>query len=352
MAIEVNIKKKFESFTLDVSFREDSKRIGILGASGSGKSMTLRSIAGIVKPDSGMISLNGHTLYDSARHVNIKPQMRNAGYLFQNYALFPNMTVEENIAAGLRGSLAYNYPVVQRMIKKFSLQGLEKRLPGQLSGGQQQRVAIARIMAYAPDVILLDEPFSALDIYLKDKMQVELMSMLDDYDGTVIMVSHSRDEIYRFSERLLIIDEGKVTNHGLTKDIFASPGTKSAAMLTGCKNFSKVEVMDSHRVNALDWGIQLRFEKEVPAGTHYIGYRAHHFLPVWGDRPENAVRFSLYSRAELQFETNYYVKPEKPDFSMECLISWFVQRDVAKDIRENGMPDYLQFREDDVLFLR
>ena len=162
--LKVNIQKKLKEFDLDVNFELKEGCLGILGPSGCGKSMTLKSIAGIVNPDEGFISFNNgnETIYfDFNKKINLKPQNRNVGYLFQNYALFPNMTVEENVAAGL--SKDDDKTIVSDMIKRFHLQGLEKRYPRQLSGGQQQRVALARILAYGPDVILFDEPFSAMD---------------------------------------------------------------------------------------------------------------------------------------------------------------------------------------------
>ena len=169
MAIDVKILKKWGEFCLDIRFQSQSKRIGILGASGSGKSMTLKSIAGIETPDSGYIEIDGNILFDKETKINLKPQKRKVGYLFQNYALFPTMTVEQNIAAGLKGKKPVLRRRVGEMVRKFGLTGLENRYPHQLSGGQQQRTALARIMAYEPKVILLDEPFSALDMYLKDR---------------------------------------------------------------------------------------------------------------------------------------------------------------------------------------
>ncbi len=163
--LKVNIQKELKEFDLDVDFELKNKRLGILGPSGCGKSMTLKSIAGIVNPDYGFISLNDTVYFDSSNKTNLKPQKRNVGYLFQNYALFPNMTVEENIAIGLGKDCDKNH--LSEIIKRFHLNGLEKRYPRQLSGGQQQRVALARIMAYGPDVILLDEPVSAMDTFLK-----------------------------------------------------------------------------------------------------------------------------------------------------------------------------------------
>ena len=179
LQLGVEIKKKLKEFDLDISFSAGKGCLGILGPSGCGKSMTLKSIAGIVTPDSGRIALQyakgeaagGRVLYDSALKINEKPQMRRVGYLFQNYALFPNMSVEENIAAGLKGlaakqAIGGRKPSAQspaaikakvgEMIERFRLAGLEKRYPGQLSGGQQQRVVLARILAYEPEVLLLD----------------------------------------------------------------------------------------------------------------------------------------------------------------------------------------------------
>ena len=205
MAIDMLIRKKWDKFSLDINFKSQSKRIGILGASGCGKSMTLKSIAGIETPDSGHIKIDGNILFDKETKTNLKTQKRKVGYLFQNYALFPTMTVEQNIAAGLKGNKQDIHKRVKEMIQKFGLAGLEKHYPKQLSGGQQQRTALARIMAYEPEVILLDEPFSALDLYLKDRLEQEVLQMLESYMGTVIMVSHNRDEIYRFSEELFVI---------------------------------------------------------------------------------------------------------------------------------------------------
>ncbi|MGX8774214.1 MAG: sulfate/molybdate ABC transporter ATP-binding protein, partial [Bacillota bacterium] len=216
MSISVDIRKKLGDFSLEISFETDSKRIGILGPSGCGKSMTLKSIAGIEKPDSGRISIDDNVLFEQAQKINVRPQKRNVGYMFQNYALFPTMNVVQNIGAGLGLAEEGKSERVREMIERFHLNGLEKHYPGELSGGQQQRVALARIMAYRPDIILLDEPFSALDEHLKERLQHEMMSMLEDYEGQVILVSHSRDEIYRFSDELLIMEDGQVLARGKT----------------------------------------------------------------------------------------------------------------------------------------
>ncbi len=354
MDLTVDIRKNIGDFHMDVRFQSKASRIGILGASGCGKSMTLKAIAGIEIPDAGEIVINGREFYHSEHKVNIRPQKRNIGYLFQNYALFPTMTVEKNIEAGLKGRKQEKQRRVDEMIRIFRLDGLRDRLPGELSGGQQQRAALARIMAYEPDVILLDEPFSALDMFLKDRLQQELTEMLSDYRGIVILVSHSRDEIYRFSEDLIIMDRGSVVTFGNTKEIFASPGTKEAARLTGCRNISGIRRIDAHRIEAYDWGVELTLIRDIPKNISYIGFRPHDFRPVWGERKENCIRLQIAGYAELPFEKNFYLIPESRGNSRipgNENLCWFLQKDQWGLLEERGVPDYLQFQEEKLLLL-
>ena len=279
--LKVNIQKELKEFELDVDFELKNKHLGILGPSGCGKSMTLKSIAGIVNPDSGVISLSTdkETVYfDSNQKINLKPQNRNVGYLFQNYALFPNMTVEENIGTGVEKE--NREKTVPEMIRRFHLEGLEKRYPRQLSGGQQQRVALARIMAYSPDVILLDEPFSAMDTFLKEQLRLELLNSLKDFEGFSVMVTHDRDEAFQFCDELIVLDQGKIIAKGDTYDIFENPRKVQVARLTGCKNISKVEIIDEHHVKSLDWGLEFEVSKEVSPNITHMGIRAHDFHPA------------------------------------------------------------------------
>ena len=348
MAVNVDIQKQLGDFRLDIRFKSSARRIGILGASGSGKSMTLKSIAGIEQPDRGIIEADGRIFYDRERKISLKPQERNVGYLFQNYALFPTMTVEKNIAAGLKGRRKEKEARVREMIRKFRLEGLEKHLPGQLSGGQQQRAALARIMACGPGMILLDEPFSALDMYMKDQLQRELSEMLEEYPGTVILVSHNRDEVYRFSEELLVIDQGSIVADGETKALFRDPVSRGAARLTGCKNFSRARRIDAHTIEASDWGATLTVKREVPEYTEWIGYRAHDFIPVWeAGGNERMLPFDLDSIAELPFEKNYYIKT-----GAGATVCWFVQGEQERLLDEKGRPSFLAFKEDKILFLK
>ena len=342
-----DIHKRIGEFDLNVLIESDASRIGILGESGSGKSMTLKSIAGIETVDSGRIEVRGRTLYDSAAGTDLKPQKRNVGYMFQNYALFPTMSVLKNVMAGLGRATEENRSKAADMLRRFRMDGFEDKLPGELSGGQQQRVALARIMVTEPELILLAEPYSALDSYLKDRMQVEMLEMLEDYAGQVVMVSHSRDELYRFAEELFIISDGRVIRHGETRSVFRDPGNAAAARLTGCKNLSAAKRIDEHTVEATDWGITLHIDRSVPSSVNYVGYRAHCFESVWGEGAQNCVKCDVARVDDLPFEKNYYIRTPKDD----APLCWFVQGDEQKTISEKGLPDYLKMQEDQILLL-
>lgn len=276
MSLKVEIKKKFKGFLLDVSFETNNDYLGFLGASGSGKSMTLKCIAGVETPDEGSIVLNDRVLFDSYKKINLKPQERNIGFLFQNYALFPNMTVEENIAAGLKLSKKEKKNIVDDMLKSFHLNGLENKYPNQLSGGQQQRVALARSIAYKPDILLLDEPFSALDHHLKGQVQAEMLELLKIYSGEVLIVTHSIDEAYKFCKNLVIIDEGKSVLFGNTKKIFKEPNLVSAARLTGCKNISSCNIISNNKIYISDWNFEIILNNLVSAVSN-IGIHSNCF---------------------------------------------------------------------------
>ena len=208
--LEVQIYKKLAEFDLDVSFQVNDNILGLMGASGSGKSMTLKCIAGIETPDQGRIVLNGRVLFDSEKKINVPIQKRNVGYMFQSYALFPNMNVYENISVGLRARKVKDVDiVVQKVMQQFRIFELASRYPKQLSGGQRQRVALARLMAYEPDVLLLDEPFSALDEDLKEDLLQELKSELQ-ISKPVIFVSHNKEEVNELCDFKYKIKQGEI----------------------------------------------------------------------------------------------------------------------------------------------
>lgn len=208
--LEVQIYKKLAEFDLDVSFQVNDNILGLMGASGSGKSMTLKCIAGIEMPDQGRIVLNDRVLFDSEKKINVPIQKRNVGYMFQSYALFPNMNVYENISVGLRARIVKDVDIVaQKVMKQFKISELASRYPKQLSGGQRQRVALARLMAYEPDVLLLDEPFSSLDEDLKEDLLRELKSELQ-ISKPVIFVSHNKEEVNELCDFKYKIKQGEI----------------------------------------------------------------------------------------------------------------------------------------------
>jgi molybdate transport system ATP-binding protein len=307
--LTVDIKKKFRGFNLDVKIQTDHDIVGLLGASGCGKSMTLKCIAGIEKPDSGRIVLNNKVLFDSDQKINLAPQKRNVGYLFQNYALFPNMTVEQNIGIGLKVKEQDKKEILYEKIKMLHLEGYEKRYPSHLSGGQQQRVALARILVYNPDVIMLDEPFSALDEYLKDQLCEQLLELLENYNGDTLIVTHSRDEVYKLCNTISIIENGAIVLSGNTADIFKRPTKLVAAKLTGCKNISSAKKISDHKVYAIDWKLELEVENEVPDTIGYIAIRAHN-LNIVDTIGENTKKCEFVRVVEGPFDSNVIVKLE------------------------------------------
>lgn len=348
MAIEVRIHREFDDFKLDVQFQSESRRIGILGASGCGKSLTLKSIAGIERPETGKIESAGKVFFDSAKKIWMPPQERNVGYLFQNYALFPTMTVEKNIGIALRCGKKEKEKKVRDMIERFSLQGLEKKLPGQLSGGQQQRTALARIMIYEPDMILLDEPFSALDSYLKEQTQRECLELLQDYPGTVILVSHSRDEIYRFSEEVLVMDGGEAVIQKTVKELFEHPQKVAAAKLTGCKNIEEIVWKDGKHLYVPGWDMVIPAGMGNVGGAQAIGIRAHEFTTERTESDGELV-FPVYKPEVKEDLFEYHVQ----FFTSECAktpVVWKVSKKLW-DVGEKGVPKRLHLRREHILFL-
>lgn len=285
MRLQVNIHKDFGKFQLDCSFETESGQItGLLGGSGCGKSLTLKCIAGIEKPDRGRIVLDDKVLFDSECHINLPPQKRKVGYLFQNYALFPNMTVAQNIAVGVADKAARK-ETVSRLISSFYLEGQDHKYPRQLSGGQQQRVALARILSSQPEVLLLDEPFSALDSYLKWQVELELADILSAFSGPVLFVTHNQDEVQRLCQQVCVLDHGRSQATRPVQELFKAPRTLSACLLSGCKNVSRARPTADGMVEALDWGVVLDPSRPLPANLSHIGLWSHCIQPVDGPGP-------------------------------------------------------------------
>ncbi len=300
MALSVNIEKRIGRFHLKSEFESGDETLAILGASGCGKSMTLKCIAGIETPDKGRIQLNGHVLFDSDKKINVPARLRRTGYLFQDYALFPNMTVAQNIACGISKDRD-KVEVVQERIAAFYLDGLEKHYPYQLSGGQQQRVALARILASEPLLLMLDEPFSALDSFLKWQLELEIIKVRESFSGTMLFVSHNRDEVYRLCDRIAVMEDGKTQEVLCKRDLYTKPQTLSTALLSGCKNISIARKTGEHTLFAQDWNKELVSTKPVPDDVMYVGFRAHFFELSDETEGENVIACSVTRVIEDMF---------------------------------------------------
>lgn len=281
MAVEIEIHKQLDGFALDTAFCADDGPMALLGASGSGKSMTLRCIAGVERPDSGRIVVNGRVLFDSARGIDLPPQKRQVGLLFQHYALFPDMTVYQNLRCGARrtGRAAD----LDALLERFDLQGLADRLPCELSGGQQQRVALARILASRPQLLLLDEPFSALDPALRWRVTQQVADVIAGFSGTTILVSHDREEVYRLTDQIAVMNSGRVGAVRAKAALFTQPHTAVEADLTGFENVVDAVRTDPHTLLVKGWGgVCLRCAAEVPAQTTGMAVRAGQIVRAQG----------------------------------------------------------------------
>ena len=332
MALSVDIQKQLGDFRLEVRFEAGDETLALLGASGCGKSVTLKCVAGILTPDEGHIQLDGVTLYDSAARIDLPPQRRRMGYLFQQYALFPNMTVRQNIAAAVRDKSRRQTEVAEKL-RQFQLEAVADQKPGQLSGGQQQRCALARILASEPKAILLDEPFSALDSYLKYQLELELADTLGGFPGTVLWVSHDRGEVFRNCRRVCVMDRGRSQPVTTLEELFRSPGTEAAARLSGCKNYADARPTGD-AVSLPDWGLTLSCGRPVPEGVRRIGIRAHHVRPAAPDG-ENCFACTVERVVEDVFSTIVLLRPEgaAPEAP---LLRMELDRDVWQAVPDKG----------------
>ena len=280
MSLLLKVKKRFPAITVDITLDLRGELAVLFGPSGSGKSTLLNMIAGIVRPDEGRIEINGRPVFDRDCGIDVPMQQRRVGYLFQDYALFPHMTVQENIAYGLKGQ---GHECIRRrvaeLISIMGLEGYEKSWPAEISGGQKQRVALARSLAVAPEVLLLDEPLSALDRPARGRLRFDLLSILQEFQIMTVLVTHDLEEAYLMAKEIAIIDSGRILQVGGREEVLHQPRTRRVAEHTDAKNILR--------------GVACR----DPDGAWDIIWRGHH-LRVDGPGPTMAGEVELCIRPE------------------------------------------------------
>jgi molybdate transport system ATP-binding protein len=279
MTVEFQASLQLGSFTYEADFRADGEIVVLYGHSGAGKSLTLQMIAGLMKPDSGRILLEGRAVFDSAGGVNVPPQGRRVGYVVQDLALFPHLTVLQNVTFGVRGQERFDHG--RAILDSLGLAGYEDRRPASLSGGQRQRVALARALARDVPLLLFDEPFSALDDSLRRTMRSELLRLKQELGLTILFVTHDLREAHLLADRLIVFDDGRVLQDGQREEVFRRPASRRVGELTGVANLL------SGRVTAL---ADDRIEVDVQ-GAHWLASR-----PPWEPSVDDAVDLAI--RAE------------------------------------------------------
>ena len=340
-----NIKKNFSGFALNVNIEAKRGVTALMGASGSGKSMTLRCIAGISKPDSGHIELNGRVLFDSEKKINLPPQKRNTGFLFQHYALFPNMTVLQNIMTGIKSKTNREKQAAE-FAETFHIHSHLNKYPHQLSGGEKQRCAIARILVGSPDILMLDEPFAALDSHLRWELEMELSALLKSFSNPVLYVSHNRDEVYRLSDNIAVMNCGKNEPISEKKALFKNPASVQAARLTGCKNIAKA-IAKGTRISVPDWGIELDMAQ---SDVQYVGIRANYIVPASAaNKPDIAATFPFEIVNEIEDTFTNILMVRKHGTNLPS-IRWEMSKKDRAALR--NLPQELAFLREHILVLK
>lgn len=285
---------------------ENGEFVAVVGTSGSGKSTLLHMLGGLDRPTGGAVMVDGKDIFTLKDEALTIFRRRKIGFVFQNYNLVPVLNVYENIVLPIHlDGAGVDTAYVDQIIQVLGLESKLQNLPNNLSGGQQQRVALARILVSDPQILLLDEPFSALDSHLRFRLEQDLRQVIRRFGKTVLLVSHDRDEVFRLSDRIAVMDGGRIQALGGKHAVFADPQTRSAAVLTGCKNISAVKLLDETHVQALDWGITLSLPRPVRT-LAAIGIRMH---DVCLDSGPNSFRCQVAEVIENPFSYTLMLRP-------------------------------------------
>ena len=351
MELKVNIKKRLRSFELVADFELKNEVLGILGHSGAGKSMLLKCIAGLERPDDGYISLNGKVLYDSSCGINLSPQQRRIGYLFQSYALFPNMTVEENLSFVMKEKADLKPERIEGLLASFSISSLKDAFPSALSGGQQQRAALARAVAADLELLLLDEPFSALDTYVKEQLESELDRLLFFYGNSAILVSHDVDEAFRLSDKMAVIQDGKLFPVKEKHELISRPETSAEAVNAGFSNISSISIVGDRELIADEFGINITFNNIIPDWCRYIAISSK-ALELAADTEQECV-YTMELIRVVENTSSYFLYFRKSG-TLGRAIKAEISKEYIKDISflENGTEFGLRIPEASIIFLR
>ena len=242
--VSVEIVKRYPGFTLDVRWRAEKSVVGLFGPSGAGKTLTLQCLAGLIRPDAGRIVVDDRVFFDGAAGVDLQPQGRRIGYVFQGLALFPHLTVAKNIAFGLADRPRHERARrAAEVIERLGLSGLEGRYPRELSGGQRQRVALGRALAIDPALLLLDEPLSALDAPLRLALRDELREILTAWGTAAVVVTHDFTEAYRLADRIVVYERGRVIQSAPRAELLWQPASEAVARIMGLRNILRGTVV-------------------------------------------------------------------------------------------------------------
>jgi molybdate transport system ATP-binding protein len=235
--LAVTLTKRLPGFALDVQWAAGEAVVALVGPSGSGKTLTLHCLAGLIRPDAGRVTLNDLVLFDARVGIDRPPRTRHLGYVFQGYALFPHLTVGENIAFGLKGwAASRRREQTEMVIERLGLSGLQQRYPRELSGGQQQRVALGRALATDPALLLLDEPLSALDAPLRRQLRDDLARTIRDWGKATVVVTHDLAEAYQLADRVIVYEHGRVLQSAPKSELLWQPASESVARIMGMRN--------------------------------------------------------------------------------------------------------------------